>query len=154
VLEELNLQPSLVQFDKKLKHLVSDLRRRNGEGESINHLEFKKFLSNNPGLLGINLPITGILEYPFVSGDAIDVLFEGKHVLIGVEAKSKVSDKADILRGIFQCIKYKALITATMKASDKAPDCDVILALEDKFPEDLLTLKNILGIRVVDQLGR
>ena len=50
------------------------------------------------------------LEKTLPSGDAIDVFFENSQHWVGVEVKSKISNEFDILRGLYQCVKYQAVM--------------------------------------------
>jgi stress-induced morphogen len=148
VLKQLGLKPLK---SKVLKEL--DIIKRTGKsGESEFHLKFKKFLANNPQIFELKGENKGTIEYQFPSADSIDVIFQNKSEIIGVEAKSKISDTNDILRGLFQCVKYQALIEAEQKVQDKIPNCRVVLALENKFPKELISVKNQLGIEVLDEI--
>jgi hypothetical protein len=150
VLEQLNLKPIASDF----KELV-DIAGRLGGGESERHKKFKDWISKNPKALGLEKELTpGIIEYKLPSGDLVDVVFKTKTLIIGVEVKSAISNEADLLRGLFQCVKYKHVIEAKQVIENQDPDCRVILALEGKFPHDLLLAKNLLSIEVVDNLQR
>lgn len=147
VLEELNLEP--VETD--LKDELDKAKRFKGGGESEHHNMFKEFIAKNPKLLGINGDIgKGQTEYLLPSADKVDILFKDKDLKIGVEVKSDLSDTADILRGLFQCVKYKHLIEAEQIVNDQLPNSRVILALQGLLPRELTLVKNLLGIEVVD----
>lgn len=148
VLKELELKPLKSEISKK----INILKKIKNCGESKSHLDFKNFLSNNPELFGLKKEIKGSVEYQFPSADAIDVVFNNKLEIVGVEAKSIISDENDILRGLFQCVKYKALIEAEQKVNDQIPNCRIVLALEGKYPNNLIGIKNQLGIEVMDNL--
>ncbi|UUW08300.1 hypothetical protein NLG42_19600 [Flavobacterium plurextorum] len=122
-----------------------------GGGESQSHKTFKEALAKRPKLLGLNTG-QGQLEYRLPSADCIDVLFTFKGQLIAVEAKSIISADDDILRGLFQCIKYKHLIEAEQIIKNLEPNSRVILAMEGKFPAKLLAIKNMLGIEVFEKI--
>ena len=51
------------------------------------------------------------VEYLFVTGDTVDVLFTQGTRMWGVEVKSAVSQEGDILRGLFQIDKAEATAT-------------------------------------------
>lgn len=123
-----------------------------GGGESKYHLDFKMFVKDNPEILGLHNKFVSSVEYVLPSTDCIDVVFQSKKKFIGVEVKSRISDKGDILRGIFQCVKYKALIDAEQIYKDKNLDFRVILALETALPEDLRGVCNQLGVEVHDNI--
>ncbi len=76
---------------------------------------------------------------------------DGK-TMIGVEVKSKISSKEDILRGLLQCVKYKSLLRAEQVIKKEKENSRTILALEGKLPYDLLFVKNLLNIEVVDNI--
>jgi hypothetical protein len=84
------------------------------------------------------------------SGDFLDVSFKYKNSWIAVEVKSKVSGQADIVRGIFQCVKYQAVLDAVLLSQSKNQDANTILVLESKLPAHLRPLCNLLGIEVID----
>jgi hypothetical protein len=149
VLEELGIEPIAANLDEEIK----SAKGRKGGGESEQHKKFKVFISKNPSVLGLseNLEV-GEMEYPLPSSDVIDVLFRWKGQKIGVEVKSKISDTADILRGLFQCVKYKHLIEAEQIVNDEIPNSRIILALQGNLPTELVLVKNLLGIEVVEKI--
>jgi hypothetical protein len=149
VLSKLDLSP----LKPTLEDELNAAGRVGGGGESIQHKLFKEFISNNPSVLGLNNRIgKGQQEFILPSSDRIDVLFVDNITKIGVEVKSKISDRLDILRGIFQCVKYKCLIEADQAVRGEKPDSKVILALEGYLPLEMLSVANILGIEVKDNI--
>ena len=149
VLKQLALEPVLTNLDDELE----EAKNFGGGGESELHKKFKEFISKNPSVLGLNSDLeNGIQEYKLPSADTVDVLFIDKELKIGVEVKSSISDTADILRGLFQCVKYKHLIEAEQTVNDQLPNSRVILALQGQLPDELTLVKNLLGIEVVDRL--
>ena len=125
-----------------------------GTGESNEHRMLKEYISRNPGIVELsNSSVTTHVEYEFPSADTIDVLFQQKSVWTGIEVKSRRSAPEDIVRGLFQCIKYRALIEATQVSESLSPNARVVLLLEDPFPSELLWLKHILSVEVVDQVS-
>ncbi len=149
VLQQLKLQPIIFDFHQE----ISIAKHFKGGGESNFHHDFKYFIANNPSVVGLSDQIGfGQIEYILPSADSIDVVFEDKNTKIGIEVKSKISSTADILRGLFQCVKYKHLIEAEQIVKNENPDSRVILALEGKLPHELIIVKNILGIEVIDEI--
>jgi len=69
-----------------------------------------------------------------------------------VEVKSVLSSEADIVRGIFQCVKYRAVLEAQQAADGLAQSARAILALEVKLPSKFQALKNVLGIELIDEI--
>lgn len=56
-------------------------------------------------------------------------------------------------RGIFQCVKYLAVMEAESRAEQEHLDCSAILALGDEMPAALASLRAVLGIEVHTRLG-
>lgn len=147
VLSELSLKPLETDFDQKLK----EPRPHYGKGgESQQHKDFKNYIADNPELFGLSPKLNGITEYELPSMDLIDVVFKNKDEIIGIEVKSFISNSADIQRGLFQCVKYKALLEAEQIVNDLIPNSRVILALENELPKNLIAVKNQLGIEVYE----
>ena len=149
VLNELGLEPLMDDLNTELEK-AKNIR---GGGESEDHRRFKEWISKNPKALRLKSTLHhGQLEYKLPSGDSIDVLFSDKDLKIGVEVKSKISKDEDILRGLFQCVKYKTILEAEQIVQNKIPNSHVILALEGKLPNKLHSIKNLLGVEVVDEI--
>lgn len=119
-----------------------------GGGESERHKELKEWVAANPTALGVPGSYRAITEYRLPSGDSIDVLFKGRRHWIGVEVKTSLSSDADVVRGLFQCVKYGAVAEAWQAVSGINADFSTILALESPLPVNLVSLKNALGISV------
>jgi hypothetical protein len=92
------------------------------------------------------------MEYCLPSGDRIDVLFEPSSEAVGVEVKAAVSDTANITRGLFQCIKYRAVLEAYLSSRGQRPSARAILALEGSLPPALVDLRNLLGVEVFERV--
>ena len=63
-----------------------------------------------------------------------------------------MSEHADIVRGLFQCVKYRAVLKAWIGAENGDDSADAVLVLEGGFPDDLRPLRSILDVRVVDNV--
>jgi hypothetical protein len=124
---------------------------RGSGGESEHHLKFKEYIASNPQILGLPRSLRYATEYGLPSGDTIDILFRHGDNWIGVEVKSHISDEADITRGIFQCIKYRAVLEAQLAALALPQNVRIVLVLERPFPSKLIPLRNLLGIEVIEQ---
>lgn len=122
-----------------------------GGGESPAHRALKLFVAQNPQIVGLPANIgPGNTEEPLPSGDVLDVFFRDGQDHIAVEVKSALSNEADIVRGMFQCVKYRAVLEAQQAADGLPRSARAILALEAKLREKFLGLKNILGVELVD----
>jgi len=144
VLQYFGLQPT-----KDLLILPDHIIFDGDHGESIEHRSLKEYIAHNPQAVGLPQSYApGITEFIFGSADAIDVLFQTNEQWVGVEVKSSRSSTEDISRGLFQCVKYQALIEATLMVKQLPVNCHVLLAVEDKFPQRLIALRNVLNVPV------
>ncbi|MDJ0836026.1 MAG: hypothetical protein QNK37_05875 [Acidobacteriota bacterium] len=145
------LERNRIEWREK-KELCGDHYKYGSGGEGPQHQALKNHIAQNPGSVGLTTKKPGIIEYGFPSQDAIDVMFCNGKNWTGVEVKPYTSDDADLERGLFQCIKYRALAEAVCKAKGCRRDIEVILAVGRAFPQSLMPLKNILGVKVVDNI--
>ncbi|MBW3540226.1 MAG: hypothetical protein KY476_08145 [Planctomycetes bacterium] len=149
ILDALGLEPAAIEFRK----LLAQASRFRAGPESDEHRRLKEHVARSPQLLQLPTGITGQMEYALPSGDSIDVLFKGRHEWIAAEVKSRLSPESDIVRGFFQCVKYRALIEA-YQASQGLPACArAVLVLETVLPNRLLPLKNLLGVELLERVG-
>ncbi|WP_423928570.1 hypothetical protein [Candidatus Palauibacter sp.] len=111
VLQHFGIPPA--EADTAILSAVSLLRRSTG-GESPEHEELKKRVALHPEWFGLQREAgPGDMEFVFGSADRVDVLFKSEKGWMGVEVKSARSTEDDLARGLFQCVKYCALIEAT-----------------------------------------
>lgn len=149
VLDAFGLKPAATGY----KAVIELAARYQAGGESDLHKALKRYVAENPRVVG--LPIragVGELEYPLPSGDSIDVFFSYASVRTAVEVKSRISDHADITRGLFQCVKYRAILSACVAAENSDDSTDAVLVLEGRLPDDLRALRNILDVKVVENV--
>jgi hypothetical protein len=120
------------------------------EGESAAHLALKEYVLNNPQVLfGSRGGWSGTPEFPLPSGDFVDIFFEGHGRRVAVEVKSVLSNDHDLSRGLFQCIKYRAVTRAWQKAQREIPNGDAVLVVQRNLPRSLGSLADLLGVRVI-----
>lgn len=150
VLNALQLTPAKADFSSLVKAASGGW----GGGESQEHKMLKEYVAKNPAAIGLKTSTTtGDTEYPLPSGDFVDVSFKGKKLWVFAEVKSALSDQKDIVRGLFQCIKYKAVGEAVLIAEKQQPNVRALLVLESAFPPTLIPLRNMLGVEVVDRVS-
>ncbi len=107
-----------LHLPKILPETTGSSRKSYGKaGESEAHKALKYHVRNNPHIVGVTGNWQTFLEYPLASLDEVDVLFKSTVACVAVEVKSKVSDQypTDIERGIYQTVKYGALLEAMTK---------------------------------------
>lgn len=150
VLSDLGLSQATSDFNKFSKNAAS----HGGSGEGPEHKKLKNYIADNPACIGISANITSVeTEHPLPSGDSLDVFIVKGKEHIGIEVKSSISDISDITCGIYQCVKYQAVLEAQQAANGLPQNVRCILALGGVLPPELIPLKNILGIEVVQKVG-
>jgi hypothetical protein len=124
-----------------------------GGGESEDHRLLKEYVAAHPDLLGLPANLKrGETEFGLPSADCIDVLFMNGLAWIGAEVKSVLSSEDDIVRGMFQCIKYRALIEAVQKYEEVAVNARVVLVLGKPLPMNLIWARNLFGIEIKEDV--
>jgi len=150
VLAQLGLRPADMDFTEE----IAKASGRFGGGESNEHKLLKEFVAKNPSAVGLPKSMSpGQTELRLPSGDCLDVSFRSRKSWIAVEIKSRISDQADLVRGIFQCVKYQAILDAVLLSESKALDARVLLVIENKLPASLQPLCNLLGVDVIDGIA-
>lgn len=82
-------------------------------GEGPNHKALRLWVCANPGLVRPELKnAASETEFVLDSADRVDVLFRTGARVVAVEVKSRDSNIVDLRRGVFQCIKYRAVLQA------------------------------------------
>ncbi len=90
-----------------------------------------------------------IFSYEYWDELLEEIVFKNNYKYTAVEVKSIKSNDNDLNRGIFQCIKYQALLRAEQKALLIPPTARAILVTEKRLPTSLRNLADILGIKVM-----
>jgi hypothetical protein len=148
VLKDVGLEP----VEPSYRSLLKGASAFRGGGESDQHRLLKEYVAANPGLIQLPDTLQGAAEYALPSGDCVDVMFICREELVAVEVKSRISPDADIVRGLFQCVKYRAVTQATLDADNDARLARAILVLEGKLPSSLVPLRNVLGVQVYEEV--
>lgn len=138
--------------DKEIEEITQKARYGKAGGEGDDHRLLKEYIAKSPYVLGLP-KASAMIEYGFPSGDEIDVMFKYQDQWTGVEVKGAASEDADILRGIFQCVKYQALIEADQKLQHLTVNSRVILVLGGTLPASLRDLVELLEIDIRDGIG-
>ena len=118
-------------------------RGRNGEGE--NHKRLRLWVKDNPGLVKKRLHnFKTKTEVELLSGDRVDVICRAKEKIVAIEVKSRDSDSADLRRGIYQCVKYRAVLSA--EHIDSAVHVSALLVSESQLPTSCRDLATRLKV--------
>ncbi len=118
--------------------------RRPGAGESPEHLRLKQWACRNPVALGLPQSMTGKCERPLLSGDRIDVVFHDANRFVVCEVKSCWSGPDDLQRGLYQCVKYRAVLMAQERPVPMS--VDAILLTESRLPPEVETRARELDV--------
>jgi hypothetical protein len=135
---------------------------RNGYGgppESEEHLRLKLHVKANPHMFGFDASGDCVVikeEKLLKSRDEIDVWCMAPGEQLAIEVKSVRSNDADIERGIFQCVKYKAVLEAEAKCDGAAPKIRTRLVSERQLsPECCRQAKHLeIEVQVIKPLSR
>lgn len=148
VLAAFSMKAALSDFSTVVRRAAAGGR---AGGESEDHKHLKEHVAANPSILGLRPSVAkGVNEYVLPSGDMLDVLFREGDEWIAVEVKSHISDDADLVRGLFQCVKYLAVLEALLVATSRPPNARAALVISRSFPVELLPLKHVLGVEVIE----
>jgi hypothetical protein len=151
VLEACNLAPATNDAASIVAKAKTGKSGGGGEGED--HRRLKEYVAANPSIVGLPSNLSpGTTEAPLPSGDKIDVLFDGQKRLVAVEVKSKISNEVDLARGLFQCVKYRAVMEAERGFKGARYSIEAMLVVGKPFPESLCSLQNSLAVQVIEVL--
>lgn len=118
--------------------------------ESDGHKDLKRRIASNPRLVGVKRRGSGEEERWLWSGDEVDVYFEG--AAVAIEVKAGNAKCGELHRGVFQCIKYKAVLEAQQVSEGEVPTADCRLATGGRLPDELRRLCERLGVEYFDEL--
>ena len=125
-------------------------------GESDAHKALKNHVRNHPEIVGADEGWLGFVEYSLPSLDEIDVVFRSSTELVAVEVKSKISDlyPGDYERGIYQTVKYGALLEAMTHDDQYNIPASIrsVLVLESQLPERYAKVVDALGVEVIEHV--
>lgn len=120
------------------------------EPESESHRKLKEWVAAHPEVLLSKIKFSkGKTEWLFGSADRVDVMFQHEKGSIAVEVKSEISNEADLERGIYQCVKYRALLRAELKVRNLIPNGKAVLITSKRFSPRLQQVADILGVPVI-----
>ncbi len=157
VLRELGLKPldvlpfkELCDYNNRLFFGKGHSKHLKG-GENLFHKRLKEYIQEHPDKIGILEDITfSAIEHTVLSQDRIDVLIATKNTSYAIEVKSEISNDDDIIRGVFQAVKYKAVLEAQGKINGDTTDVKSILVISRALPELAAKMAKILDVTVIE----
>ena len=116
-----------------------------GEGEE--HKNLKQFIYEHPEVLGIKDVADKSVEFRLPSGDLLDVYFiKDNGDRVAVEVKPASSPDEDMMRGIFQCVKYKAVLEAVRTVECESFSVSTVLVLGGSLSDQNREIASELGV--------
>ena len=114
-------------------------------GEGPNHRALRLWVRDNPAALSPDyLDCRAETEVCLDSADRVDAVFYCDDRIVVIEVKSRDSNEADLRRGVYQCVKYRAV----QRAMDVRQDgyVEPILVTEKPIPGEIRDLLRIHDI--------
>jgi hypothetical protein len=119
-----------------------------GEAESKEHKKLKEWVAANPQEIGLRKSFgNGVTESCLLSGDTVDVLFSEGTDFVTVEVKSCRSNDDDFRRGIYQCVKYRAVKEAEHRPNQVS--VKAVLVIERELNTELKLRAHMLNVKVI-----
>jgi Holliday junction resolvase len=120
-----------------------------GPAESDEHRRLKEYVANNPKTFSAPRGCSaGKMEKRLETFDEIDVWFMNPSEELAVEVKSTKSNDLDIKRGLFQCVKYRAVLEAQLRIANSSSKVRTRLVSERKLTLKLAKWADVLAIEV------
>lgn len=115
-------------------------------GEGDKHKALRLWALENPTAVSdIAVWERAATEVVLLSADRVDVVYYTPKRIIAVEVKSIISNDLDLERGVYQCIKYRAVLRAMYPRTDVV--VDAILLTQRELPENLRELCKLHSIK-------
>ena len=145
VLDQLGLEPVKLITEEELQSKTSKMGGSCGEGKD--HKQLKQYILEHPESIGLKDVVYKTDEFILPSGDRIDVYFIRKNGdRVAVEVKPKSSPDEDMMRGIFQCVKYKAVLEAVRTVECESFNVSTILVLGGSLSDQNREIASELGV--------
>jgi RecB family endonuclease NucS len=126
----------------KTRAAPSSQHGRGAGGEGRAHKLLKQYVAQHPGAVGLPKRSEATIEYPFASGDCVDIKFDlprGRAAVVEIKTEQPWP-------GAHQCIKYRALLEAERGDSLNGGTVQAILVAHH-FDEETLAFAERYGIR-------
>jgi hypothetical protein len=155
------LDAEKIERDREKRHEgnekdgIATGRKYGPGGESPFHKSLRIWVKNNPGAIhAAFVNASTETEVDLDSGDRVDVVYKLADRIAVLEVKSRISNEVDLTRGVFQCVKYRAVRQA-MDVRDDAV-VEAYLITETPLPGEISALvkrHNIRHVRVPQKRG-
>lgn len=116
-------------------------------GESDAHIALKTYVASHPELFRrFGQFGTGEIEAKLRSGDEVDVLFHNDEQTLAVEVKTADAAPGEITRGLFQCVKYRAVLRAMHNVDGILRNVRVVLVTPKPLSDEHLEAAERFGV--------
>ena len=152
VLKELELKEAVPFTEEQMEAIKNPRCIYGGEGEE--HKILKEYICQHPESINYKDVDFAETEHILPSGDRLDVYFElsdGTHVAL--EVKPSISPDQDIARGVFQCVKYYAVMDALRNIECKDYEIKVLLVTAGNFSSQNKELAEELDVEYVENFN-
>jgi hypothetical protein len=153
VLSALGLTPSVIDTTASETAIRSG-KFYGGGGEGPDHKKLKEYIYNHPEVIGIKDIKKRDMEHILLSGDRLDVYFElADGSKVAVEIKPSTSPDADVMRGLYQCVKYKTILDAEDKVHGNKANNSAILVIGGELSPENRKVRNTLGVKALENMN-
>ena len=135
---------------QKSKPIKLPKPRQGGKPESAAHKELKRYTAACPNWFSDfgKFP-KGENELVLQSGDRLDVFFSNGRTDLAVEVKASNASDSELVRGVFQCVKYREVLRATQLAEARFPNAQAVLVSTRKIDSTTAKLLKLLQVRFI-----
>ena len=121
-------------------------------GESADHNRLKLYVAGHPSEFGLTAAARSRVEYSFLTGDRVDVLFEN-HVPDRTVVEVEVEGEQNVCVGIHQAVKYRSLAEVDAGFPLLSPRVrSLVVAYETRYPKAIQLAKNYdVSLQQVDR---
>lgn len=119
--------------------------------ESAAHKALKLWAVSNPAFFAdYGAFANGQPEVTLSSGDRLDGYFENSTMRLAVEVKCVRSPPEEIVRGVFQCVKYRSVLRAMQLVEGRPPNAQAVLVLDGPAPVQVVDRAAMLTVRILE----
>jgi hypothetical protein len=147
LLKDLNLEPikpTIENLDDRGREYTKYLEKTGNVGEGEDHRRLKEYIAVHPEEIGLEPYSVAQIEYLFIAGDRADVVFKSELGNWAV-AEIKNGEIGELVKGVYQTIKYRALLQAE-KGHGNSCQVDAILVAYE-IPAEISIFATKFGIR-------
>ena len=117
-------------------------------GEGPFHKALREWVWKHPKHVDKRLrDVDSRTEADLLSCDRVDIVYRTPDEVVAIEVKSRISDWDDFRRGVYQCVKYRAVMKAQEQEEKSGRRVRALLVTETPLPVDLARTAKRLRVR-------